>query len=336
MNDVLTTSNTVHCAFVTAKRVGATIEQVNVELALKVKGVVAFFGLKDIPGENNFNNTKTLLTVEVEEIFCAGLVRHYDQPLGVIAALSHDVAVYAASLVEVTYANEQAKIYTSMNAVLNDKVDDRLVTISKQVERMPMPELQQGDVEGHGILELGAQFHFTLEPQTTVVVPIEQGLQVWSSTQWMDVTQASIARMLSLEVNAVQLQVRRVGGAFGGKETRGNQVACACALVAHKLNRPARFVQTIESMMECNSKRWACRCDYEFQARANGSIRMLRNNYYEDAGCTLNENVVDILTLPALPNVYNLTNMNFRAKGTAVRTDAPSSTWFRAPGTAEG
>jgi len=63
---------------------------------------------------------------------------------------------------------------------------------------------------------------------------------------------------------------------------------------------------------------------------------MLTNNYYEDAGCNLNENVVDFLTLPILRNVYNLTDSNYRAQGNAIRTDAPSSTWCRAPGSAEG
>ncbi|XP_001990519.2 aldehyde oxidase 4 [Drosophila grimshawi] len=338
MNDLATTSNTVYCAFVTAKRVGVTIEEVDARAALQCKGVVAFFDLKDIPGDNNFNNT-TLLTVpgEIEEIFCAGRVRYYDQPLGVIAAVDHDVAVYAATLVQVTYAKDQVKIYTSMSAVLAEKEmeKDRLVSCTSNCEEVSNPLLEPGDVLGRGILELEPQYHFTLEPQTTVVVPVEEGLQVWCATQWMDVTQASIARMLKIEANTVQLQVRRIGGAYGAKGTRGNQVACACALVAHKLNRPARFVQTIESMMECNGKRYACRSDYEFQAKANGSIRMLSNNFYEDAGCTLNENVVDFLTTPALKNVYNLTSLNFKIKGTAVRTDAPSSTFCRAPGSTE-
>jgi len=63
---------------------------------------------------------------------------------------------------------------------------------------------------------------------------------------------------------------------------------------------------------------------------------MLTNNYYQDAGCSLNENVVDFLTLPTLKNVYNLNDSNLKAKGSAILTDAPSSTWCRAPGTTEG
>ncbi|EDW80734.1 uncharacterized protein Dwil_GK11684 [Drosophila willistoni] len=335
MNDLLTTSNAVYCAYVTAKRVGSTIEQIDPSAALQCKGVVAFLAAKDIPGANNFYRA-SLLASEVEEIFCSGRVKYYDQPLGVIAAVTQDVAVYAATLVQIIYANDQVKIYTSMNAVLAAKVKERIVSSQREEANLsPCQPLLPGDVMGQGVLELGSQYHFTMEPQTTIVVPGDQGLDVWCSTQWMDVTQDNIARMLSWDGNAVQLQVRRVGGGYGAKVSRCNQVACAAALVAFKLNRPARFVQTIESMMECNGKRFACRSDYEFRVRASGSIALLTNNYYEDAGCTLNENVVDFLTLPALKNVYNLTDSNFKPKGSAIVTDAASSTFCRAPGTAE-
>jgi len=336
MNDLLTTSNAVHCAFVTAKRVGATIEQIDPSAALQCKGVVAFYSAKDIPGSNNFVLVDQF-TPEVDEVFAAGRVKYYDQPLGVIAALTHDAAVYAATLVVVTYARDQRKIYTTINQVLAEKQTDRIVCLKKDLVEPPkLPPLAAGDVLGRGILELESQYHFTMEPQTTIVVPLDNILQVYCATQWMDATQGAIAHMLRVSVNSIQLQVRRVGGAYGAKVTRCNLVACATALVASKLRRPARFVQTIESMMETLGKRWACRSDYEFRARANGSIIMLTNNYYEDAGCNLNENVVDFLTLPILRNVYNLTDSNYRAQGSAIRTDAPSSTWCRAPGSAEG
>ncbi|KAH8389372.1 hypothetical protein KR200_001891 [Drosophila serrata] len=336
MNDLLTSSNAVYCAFVTAKRVGASIEQIDPSAALQCKGVVAFYSAKDIPGANNFV-TVTQFTPEVDEVFASGSVKYYDQPLGVIAALTQDVAVYAATLVLVTYVRDQRKIFTSINQVLSENIKERIVRFEGKEKGLPkIPPLAPGDVLGRGILELESQYHFTMEPQTTIVVPLDNILQVYCSTQWMDGTQGAIAHMLGVSVNSIQLQVRRVGGAYGAKVTRCNLVACATALVASKLKRPARFVQTIESMMESNGKRWACRSDYEFRARANGSIIMLTNNYYEDAGCNLNENVVDFLTLPILRNVYNLTDSNYRTKGSAIITDAPSSTWCRAPGSAEG
>ncbi|KAH8382927.1 hypothetical protein KR009_005850 [Drosophila setifemur] len=335
-NDLLTTSNAVYCAFVSAKRVGVTIERIDPSAALLYKGVVAFYGAKDIPGVNNIV-TVTRETPQAEELFAAGRVKFYDQPVGVIAALTQDAALHAATLVEITYARAQGRIYTNMSQVLAEKQSDRIFCSKKEEqEPLKLKTLAPGDVHGRGIFEMASQYHFTMEPQTTIAVPVDNILQVYASTQWMDGTQGAIAHMLGVSVNSIQLQVRRLGGGFGCKVTRCNIVACAAALVAFKLKRPARFVQTIESMMEITGKRWACRSDYEFRVRASGSIEMLTNNYYEDAGCSLNENVVDFLTQPALRNVYNLTEFNFRATGSAILTDAPSSTWCRAPGSAEG
>ncbi|KAH8327480.1 hypothetical protein KR074_004615 [Drosophila pseudoananassae] len=336
VNDLLTPSSSVFCAFVTAKRVGATIEMIDPRSALQCKGVLGFYAAKDIPGVNSIV-TVTRETPEAEELFAAGRIKYYDQPLGVVAALTQDSAAYAATLVKVTYARDQRKVYTSMRQVLAEKQADRIVCLTQEEQNpVALGPLAPGDVQGKGIFEMGSQYHFSMEPQMTIVVPLDNILQVYSSTQWMDGTQGAIAHMLGVTVNSIQLQVRRVGGGYGAKVTRANFAACAAALVASKLNRPVRFVQTIESMMETLGKRWACRSDYEFRVRASGSIILLTNNYYEDAGCSLNENVVDFLTLPALRNVYNLADTNFRVKGSAILTDAPSSTWCRAPGSAEG
>lgn len=159
MNDLLTTSNAVHCAFVTAKRVGATIEQIDPSAALQCKGVVAFYSAEDIPGSNNFVLVNQL-TPEVDEVFVAGRVKYFDQPLGVIAALTHDAAVYAATLVVVTYARDQRKIFTTMNQVLAEKQTDRIVSTKKDtVEPLKLPPLAPGDVLGRG--------SWSLRPNTT-------------------------------------------------------------------------------------------------------------------------------------------------------------------------
>ncbi|XP_070138167.1 uncharacterized protein [Drosophila bipectinata] len=337
MNDVLTTSNAVHCAFVGATKVGATIDQIDASEALKQPGVIVFYSAKDIPGTNTF--VEPSFGFVAEEIFCSGLVRHSEQPAGVVVALTADQAHRAAKLVKISYSNPSPdfKLLPSLTDVFASSTPDpsQIVAVSEsKIKKIKFSD--QPDKEVRGIFQMGLQYHFTMEPHTTVAIPFEDGLKVFSATQWMDLTQSVIAHMIQVKAKDVQLQVRRLGGGYGSKITRGNQVACAAALAAYKLNRPARFVQTIESMMDCNGKRWACRSDYQCHVKSNGKIVGMSNDFYEDAGWNLNESPIDGHSTFTAANCYEFTGENFKINGNAVLTDAPSSTWCRAPGSVEG
>ncbi|EDV43518.1 uncharacterized protein Dana_GF16483 [Drosophila ananassae] len=337
MNDVLTTSNAVHCAFVGATKVGASIDQIDASEALKQPGVIAFYSAKDIPGTNTF--VEPSFGFAAEEIFCSGLVRHSEQPAGVVVALTADQANRAAKLVKISYSNPnpEFKLLPSLTDVFASPTPDpsRIVAVSEsKIKKIKFSD--QPDKEVRGIFEMGLQYHFTMEPHTTVAIPFEDGLKVFSATQWMDLTQSVIAHMIQVKAKDVQLQVRRLGGGYGSKISRGNQVACATSLAAYKLNRPVRFVQTIESMMDCNGKRWACRSDYQCHVKSNGKIVGMSNDFYEDAGWNLNESPIDGHSTFTAANCYEFSGENFKINGNAVLTDAPSSTWCRAPGSVEG
>lgn len=57
--------------------------------------------------------------------------------------------------------------------------------------------------------------------------------------------------------------LRRVGGAYGCKISRGHHIAIAGSLVTHLLNRPCRFVLSIEANMRVVGKRPPCSSDFE-------------------------------------------------------------------------
>lgn len=89
--------------------------------------------------------------------------------------------------------------------------------------------------------------------------------------------------------DSINVTVRRLGGGYGGKISRNTQVACACALVCHKLNRPARFVMSIESNMLSMGKRMASRQEYEVGVDDNGVIQHLNCTTWSNTGYTFNE-----------------------------------------------
>ena len=190
------------------------------------------------------------------------------------------------------------------------------------------------DIQASGRLDMGLQYHFYMEPQTTIVIPFEGGYQVHCATQWMDLIQLVLANFLNIKNNEVQVQVRRLGGGYGGKATRCNLAACAAALAAYKLNRPVRFVQSLESMMNILGKRWGCLVEYDFHVKNSGKIVAINSRFYEDAGYLPNESPLGHTVLLS-KNCYEFSD-NYKLDGHIVLTDSPSNTPCRASGSVEG
>lgn len=332
-NDIEPMKNEVFCAFVTATVVGAEIQEIDPSEALKIPGVLAFYSTKDIPGKNSFIVKGTLGAADDEEIFVEKTVKYYHQPLGVIAAESSSIASNAATKVRIMYTRTDHKVVTTLGEVLADKTrhHNRIQNLHNSGEYLTATDGK----EINGIFDMGTQYHFTMEPQTTVCVPNEDGIKVYSATQWMDLAQIVIARMLKMQQNMIQVIVRRLGGGYGAKISRGQQAACACALVAFHLNRPARFIQTIESMMNSLGKRYSNNSNYKVKVNGKGKILTLQNIFYEDCGWSLNENPINFHSTLMARNCYQQTD-SWKLEGNAVTTDAPSNTWCRAPGSNEG
>lgn len=185
-------------------------------------------------------------------------------------------------------------------------------------------------VTGH--FEMGSQYHYTMETQTCVCVPSDDGMNIYSAAQWIDGVQLAVSNVLNVPQNKLNIEVRRVGGGYGSKVSRNLQTACAAALACHKLNRPIRFILTIEANMLTCGKRYACTNDYDVSVDDNGKIQKLSNNFYEDYGCTLNEAIADII-VAAFKNCYDNSTWNVTSK--MIKTDAPSHSWCRAPGSTE-
>lgn len=183
-----------------------------------------------------------------------------------------------------------------------------------------------------GTFDIGSQYHYTMETQTTVCLPAEDGIDVYSSTQFVDFTQISVAQTLNIPNNSVNMKFKRIGGGYGAKITRSSQIACACALACHLTNRPVRFVMSLESNMAAVGRRYALISEYDIDVDANGKIQKMNNIYSQDFGCTLNE-PCPMNTTDFLKNCYNTDSWNTTARG--VVTNAPSHSWCRSPGSTE-
>lgn len=224
-----------------------------------------------------------------------------------------------------------AKILPTIWDVFEAKAEER---IEKQpVFKVAEKQGQNATQTIKGRYECGSQYHYTMEPQSVVVIPSEYGLEVHSSTQYMDYVQVAIAESLLIPVNNIHVVVKRLGGGYGGKITRPTLLACAAALASHKLQRPVRMVLSMEENMEIIGKRFPCIGDYEVEVDNDGRIQKLNNEFWQDFGCSRNETVLP-LTAQWFLNCYNTEYWSWNSW--AVLTDSASNTYCRAPGILEG
>lgn len=104
INDIPKYQNELHAAFVLGEKVNGRISSIDASNALKIPGVVAFYGAKDIPGFNNFMPLRfKAFNLKVEEVFCSDKLLYHGQPVGIVLANTFDLAYKARNFVKVEY-----------------------------------------------------------------------------------------------------------------------------------------------------------------------------------------------------------------------------------------
>ncbi|XP_037293401.1 xanthine dehydrogenase isoform X2 [Manduca sexta] len=332
-NDLPKEIDEVFAAFVTADAPpGSVVKQCDPSEALKIPGVLAFYTAKDIPGDNSFTPLNVALIEMNEEILCSKELKYYGDPVGIIVADREKIAHKAAKLVKIEYTsiNENKHLLT-IDDVLKSKDKDKRTKTDRIIE----PTDVGGDVKCiiYGEVSFETQHHFYMEPQTCVVKKTEDGLEVYSSTQWLDITNVAVAQCLKVPVNSVNVIVRRVGGGYGGKITRSSQIACAAALVTHLTGRTCRFILPMQTNMKIIGKRVPTYCNFQVAVNKDGVIQYMKNNFYQDNGCSSNETITPI-TANHFRSCYS--SSRWYVEANSVITDTPSNTWCRAPSSTEG
>jgi xanthine dehydrogenase large subunit len=195
--------------------------------------------------------------------------------------------------------------------------------------------LEAGPRRLSGTLRIGGQEHFYLEGQVALAMPGEDAMFVQSSSQHPSEVQAIIAKMLKLPQAAVTVEVRRMGGGFGGKETQAAQWASLAALAAWLTGRPCKVRLDRDDDMSMTGKRHDFRADYHVAFDDTGSIRgyevMLasRCGYSADVSSAINDRA-----MYHADNAYYLPAATILSK--RMKTHTVSNTAFRGFGGPQG
>ena len=310
------------------QRAHARILGLDLEEVRRAPGVVLVVTGQDVPGHNQISPTNK----HDEPLLATDLVEFMGQPIFAVAATSRQAAREAARLAIVTYEDLPAVF-----DVDSARPEGRLVT-------EPMV-LRRGDAQGAiqaaprrlaGRMAVGGQDHFYLEGQIALAEPGEDGdVKVWSSTQHPSETQHIVAHVLGVPNHSVLVEVRRMGGAFGGKETQANMFACLAALVAQKTGRAAKLRLDRDDDMAITGKRHDFVLDYEVGFDDDGRIHAVEME--AAARCGFSADLSGPVTDRAL---FHADNCYFypdvRLSSLPLKTHTVSNTAFRGFGGPQG
>mmetsp|Transcript_48329 Transcript_48329/g.127956 ORF Transcript_48329/g.127956 Transcript_48329/m.127956 type:complete len:1342 (-) Transcript_48329:125-4150(-) len=346
-DDVPVTQGEVFMDFVLSTKAHARILGIDSSRAKEVEGFVDLITAQDIRGENltgPISHDEEALASK--EVHCVGAV------VAVVCATSRGAARVAARAVTVEYeelpyvcglkeAIDQGSFFP-LNFQQPGDVTAEIHTVdtSRGAGMDAIISSSRGDGRFHvieGETFIGGQEHFYLETMATRVEPKENGeYLITSSTQNVHETQLLCARALGTPLAKVTCQVKRLGGGFGGKETRSCVLAIAAAVAAQKLRRPVRFHMDRDVDQVTSGQRHSALARYHSVVEKD-SLKVIAADVelYINGGWSLD------LSQPVLnramlhiTNAYHIPNI--RVRGRVCRTNLPSNTAFRGFGGPQG
>ena len=290
-------------------------------------GIVRVMTAEDVPGVNDCGPV-----VHDDPIFAAEKVSFVGQSVFAIVAENMAAARAALPLAYVDY--DLLPAILTIDAAM--EVSSFLGPPKQMIKGEPDKHLASAPRQLCGRLYCGGQEHFYLEGQAALAIPGEDGdMQLYASTQHPSEIQHKVAEMLGVSSHAVTVETRRMGGAFGGKESQGNLPALTAALAAHLTGRPAKTVYDRDDDFMLTGKRHDFRIDYEVGFDDDGRIKAV---FFDQAlRCGMSWDLSAAIAARAMchaDNAYDVPHM--RITSYCCLTHTQSNTAFRGFGGPQG
>jgi len=279
VDDAPEPADLLHLAFGQSTAAHARIVSMDLAAVRAAEDVIAVYTAADIPGVNDVNPV-----AGDDRLLADGEVLYVGQPVFLVAATSQLAARKAARLGVIEYA--PLPVHLTIDAA--EAAGSIIEPTQRMVRGDPGAALEASPHRLSGAFKMGGQEHFYLESQVALATPMEQGqVHILSSTQHPSEVQHLTAKLLGVSHADVTLEVRRMGGAFGGKETQAAAFAVAAALVASLTGRPAKFRPDRDDDMVMTGKRHDFRVRYDAGFDGGGRILGLRLELASRCGATV-------------------------------------------------
>ena len=295
--------------------------------AQKLNGIVKIFTYRDIPGENQIG-----AIIQDEPLFAENEVHYAGQPIALIVAESLSVAKKAKKLIHIEI-EELPVVITAKEA------------FEKKLFISPPRTFSLGDTKNafdrceyvfEGETFSNGQEHLYLETQGAYSYPMENGnIKIISSTQGPTAVQKITARILGLPMHKIEVEVIRLGGAFGGKEDQGTPWAAMTALATSTLQKPVKLILERIDDMRMTGKRHPYESRFKIGLDKNLKILAYETDFYQNAGAA-----ADLSPAIAERTLFHATNSyfipNVKATLYSCKTNLPPNTAFRGFGGPQG
>jgi xanthine dehydrogenase large subunit len=327
VDDIPLPAGALHLAFGLSAIAHGTVTALDLGPVRAAPGVVAVIGPDDLPEMPDCSPS-----IGDEPLLCTGEVQYHGQPLFLVVADSHLAARRAARLARVSH-DEKPPILTVEQALAADARFGPPVIWARGDAAAAIAAAPR---QVAGEMAVGGQEHFYLEGQIAAAIPQDGNeMLVLSSSQHPTEIQHKVAHALHLPMAMVRVEVRRMGGGFGGKESQGNALAVACALAARTTGRPCKMRYDRDDDMVITGKRHDLKIRYRAGFDDQGRLKGVEFTHLVRCGWSLDLShaVADRAMLHA-DNAYFLPAV--RIESHRLRTHTASATAFRGFGGPQG
>lgn len=320
VGDIPEPEGTLHAAVFTSSCAHGKILSLDTSEAEAFPGVIRVITAKDIPGENEIGN------IVLDEPLLAEKTVHFTgEPVAIVLAETRCQAYNALNFISMEVEELEAVVDPRVAAKLGELIVPPRTFSCGNTERA----IRECAHVIRGTAETGGQEHLYLETQSALCVPGEgDALHITSSTQGPSFVQKIAAGVLGLPIHLVQVDVVRLGGAFGGKEDQATPWAVMTALGAHLTGRPVKLVLKRHEDLVNTGKRHPYSSDFTLGLDDCGKILVWEVDYYQNSGA-----VSDLSTAILERSLFHCTGSyfipNVRATGYCCRTNLAPNTAFR-------
>ncbi|MEM1289133.1 MAG: xanthine dehydrogenase molybdopterin binding subunit [Pseudomonadota bacterium] len=328
-DDIPTPAGSLHGYLGLSEATNAEITSLDLDAVRSAPGVVGVLTAADMPASNDISPTH----LHDEPVLADGKVEFHGQPIFAVIGESREAARLAASRAKISYRE------LPFARTVEEARDLDLGLVTKPLT------LQRGDAASalksaknrlQGRYEIGGQDHMYLEGHIALAVPGEDNdMLVYCSTQHPSEVQHMVAHVLGVTSAEVAVQVRRMGGGFGGKETQSNQFAAIAAVAARKFGVAVKIRPDRDDDMITTGKRHDFVVDYDVGFDETGRIEAVKANFA--ARCGFSSDLSGPVTDRALfhaDNAYYYPHVHLQSE--PLKTNTVSNTAFRGFGGPQG